>query len=49
MEFKGRFSPFDLDNLEAKICRLAHGARDEEDVTEQQNAPHNYVLLIQEP
>ena len=38
-EFKGRFSPFDLDNLEAKVCRLAHGNRDEEDVTEQQNAP----------
>ena len=38
MEFKGHFSPFDLDNLEAKICRLAHG-KDEEDVTEQQNAP----------
>ena len=39
MEFKGRFSPFDLDNLEAKVCRLAHGIREEEDVTEQQNAP----------
>ena len=38
-EFKGHFSPFDLDNLEAKICRLAHGTRDEEDVTEQQNTP----------
>ena len=38
-EFKGRFSPFDPDNLEAKICRLAHGIRDEEDVAEQQNAP----------
>ena len=39
MEFKGHFSPFDLDNLEAKVCRLAHGNRDKEDVTEQQNAP----------
>ena len=38
MEFKVCFSPFDLDNLEAKVCRLAHG-KDEEDVTEQQNAP----------
>ena len=38
-EFKGHFSPFDLDNLEAKVCRLAHGNRDEEDVTEQQNTP----------
>ena len=36
MEFKGRFSPFHLDNLEAKVCRLAHG-KDEEDITEQQN------------
>ena len=35
-EFKGRFSPFYLENLEAKICRLAHG-KDEEDVTEKQN------------
>ena len=38
-EFKGHFSPFDLDNLEAKICKLAHGTRDEEDIAEQQNAP----------
>ena len=37
-EFKGRFSPFDLDDLEARICRLANGARDEEDAVEQQNA-----------
>ena len=35
-EFKGRFSPFDLENLEAKVCRLVDG-KDEEDVTEQQN------------
>ena len=39
-EFKGRFSPFDLDDLEARICRLANGARDEEDAMEQQNTPH---------
>ena len=38
-EFKGRFSPFDLDNLEAKVCRLALGNRDEEDIAEPQNAP----------
>ena len=38
-EFKGHFSPFDLDNLEAKICRLAPGVRDEEDIVEQQNTP----------
>ena len=35
-EFKGRFSPFHLENLEAKICRLADG-KDEEDITEKQN------------
>ena len=38
-EFKGHFSPFDLDNLEAKVCRLALGDRDEEDVVESQDAP----------
>ena len=38
-EFKGHFSPFDLDDLQARICRLANGARDEEDTVEQQNAP----------
>ena len=38
-EFKGRFSPFDLDNLEAKVCRLALGDRDEEDVVESQDVP----------
>ena len=37
-EFKGRLSPFDLENLEAKICRLAHG-KDEEDIPEKQNTP----------
>ena len=36
-EFKGHFSPFDLENLEVKICRLAHG-KDEEDIAEKQNA-----------
>ena len=39
-EFKGHFSPFDLDDLEARICRLANGTGDEEDAVEQQNAPH---------
>ena len=38
-EFKGRFSPFDLVNLEAKVCRLALGNRDERDIVESQNAP----------
>ena len=37
-EFKGRFSPFDLENLEVKICRLADG-KDEEDVAEKPNTP----------
>ena len=37
-EFKGRFSPFDLDDLEARVCRLAIGARDVEDAVGQQNA-----------
>ena len=37
-EFKGRFSPFDLDNLEAKVCRLALGDKDEEDIFELQDA-----------
>ena len=31
-EFKGPFSPFNLDNLEAKVCRLALGDKYEEDV-----------------
>ena len=38
-EFKGRFSPFDLDDLEARICRHANGAGDVENAVEQQNAP----------
>ena len=38
-EFKGCFIPFDLDNLEAKVCRLALGNKDKEDVAEPQNAP----------
>ena len=46
-EFKGHFSPFDLDDLEAKICRLSKGARDEEDTVEQQNTPCNYISRIQ--
>ena len=38
-EFKGCFSPFDLENLEAKVCRLALGNRDDEDAAEPQDAP----------
>ena len=44
-EFKGRFSPFDLENLEAKICRLADG-KDEEDITEKQNTQ---LLCLTDP
>ena len=44
-EFKGRFSPFDLENLEAKICRLADG-KDEEDITEKQSTP---LLRLTDP
>ena len=41
-EFKGRFSPFDLDNLEAKVCRLALGDKGEEDVFESQDAAQRH-------
>ena len=44
-EFKGRFSPFDLENLEVKICRLAHG-KDKKDVPEKQNTP---LLRLTDP
>ena len=33
-EFKGCFSPFNLDNLELKVCRLAIGDKYKEDVFE---------------
>ena len=38
-EFKDRFSPFDLGNLEAKVCRLALGNGDKRDAVESQNTP----------
>ena len=37
-EFKGRLSPFDLDNLELKVCRLAVRNKSEEDLLEHQDA-----------
>ena len=37
-EFKGHFSPFDLDNLESKVCRLAVRNKHEEDLLEPQDA-----------
>ena len=36
-EFKGHFSPFDLDNLELKVCKLAARERYEEDAFEPQD------------
>ena len=36
-EFKGHFSPFDSDNLELKVCRLAAGDKYEEDAFESQD------------
>ena len=45
-EFKGRFRPFDLDDLEARICRLSKRARDEEDDAEQQITPQ---LCLRDP
>ena len=38
-EFKGRFRPFDLDDLEIKIGRVSRRAGDEGDEAEQQNTP----------
>ena len=37
-EFKGRFSPFDLDELEMKVCRLADRNRYKDDLPEPQDA-----------
>ena len=45
-EFKGRFRPFDLDDLEARICRLSKRARDKEDNAEQQITPQ---LCLRDP
>ena len=45
-EFKGRFRPFDLDDLEARICRLSKRAADEEDDAEQQITPQ---LCLRDP
>ena len=37
-EFKGFFSPFDLDELEMKVCRLADRNKYEDDLPEPQDA-----------
>ena len=47
-EFKGRFSPFDLENLEAKVCRLALGNGDERDTVESQNYSDPRTLNMEE-
>ena len=38
-EFKGHFRPFDLDDLEARICTLSKRAGDKEDAEEQHISP----------
>ena len=45
-EFKGRFRPFNLDDLEAKICRLSKRAGDEEDNGETRITPQ---LRLRDP
>ena len=45
-EFKGRFRPFDLDDLEARICKLSKRAGDEEDAEEQHISPR---LRLRDP
>ena len=37
-EFTGHFSPFDLDELEMKVCRLADRNKDEDDLPKPQDA-----------
>ena len=38
-EFKGCFSPFNLEELEMRVCKLADQNKDEDDLPEQQHAP----------
>ena len=45
-EFKGHFRPFDLDDLEARICKLSKRARDEGDAEDQQITPR---LCLRDP
>ena len=42
-EFKGRFRPFDLDDLEARICKLSKRAGEEGDAEEQQIIPRLHL------
>ena len=39
-EFKGHFSPFNLEELEMRVCKLADQNKDEDDLPEQQHVPH---------
>ena len=41
-EFKGHFSPFNLDELEMKVCRLADQNKDEDDLPEPQDVLQAY-------
>ena len=41
-EFKGCFSPFDLDELEMKVCRITDQNKDEDDLPEPQDAPQTH-------
>ena len=43
-EFKGHFSPCDLDNLELKVCRLAVRDRYEENLFEHQMLSKDAIL-----
>ena len=45
-EFKGHFRPFDLDDLEARICKLSKRAGEEGDAEEQQITPR---LRLRDP
>ena len=39
MEFKGHFSPFNLEELEMRVCRLSNQNKDEDDLPEPQLVP----------
>ena len=41
-EFTGHFSPFDLDELEMKVCRLADCHDDENDLPQGTSAPQTH-------
>ena len=43
-ELKGCFSPFNLDELELKVCRIADQNKDEDDLPEELDAPQTHDL-----